>query len=310
MGPAVIVIDFDPKLHIAGAVVHLQTLALALVILVSILLTARLAVVERRRASLPGVPFPISELADLRLDDLLFLILGAVPGAVIGGRLGAVLANLDYFRAAPSAILDPGIGSLSLALGVVGGLLSAAYVGRLLGAPLGGWAHVVALPLLFALAAGKVALALGGSGQGLPSDASWAMAYPGPGPWGSLGPEVPSHPAQLYEAATTAAALVLVGLVVALGGFRQRTGAALLTALSLWATGRAIVADYWRDPAIVGTLRVEQLVAIAIALGSAVALVVLVLAPRRRSASPGRRGAAADLTPLPEWPDPETRPRF
>ncbi|MCI0344426.1 MAG: prolipoprotein diacylglyceryl transferase [Chloroflexi bacterium] len=308
MVPAVVVLDFDPYLRIGGAAIQLQTLALALVILGSILLAARIAIVERRRAALPGVPLGLSEMSDLRLDDLLFMLLGAVPGAVIGGRLGAVLVQADYYVAHPGAILDPGFGGLTLSLGVVGGLLSATYVGRLLDVPLRAWAHVAALPLLFGLAAAKVALALGGTGQGLPSDAELATAYIGAGPWGSLGPDVPAHPSQLYEALATSIALALVGATMALGALSRRDGSALLLALGLWAVGRIVVASTWRDAAVLGPLRAEQLVALAIALIAAAGLVAA-----RRGSTVGRRaavGAGPPDEPAPEWPDPETRPRF
>lgn len=308
MVAAVIVFEFDPYLRIGETAIQLQTLALALVILGTILVAARIAIVERRRAALPGAPFGLSEMSDLRLDDLLFMLLGAVPGAVIGGRLGAVLVQADYYVAHPGAIVDPGFGGLTLGLGVVGGLLSAAYVGRLLDVPLRAWAHVATLPLLFGLAAAKVALALGGTGQGLPSDAAWATAYAGPGPWGSLGPEVAAHPSQLYEALTTATALVLVGAAIALGAFSRRDGTALLVGVALWAIGRFVVASTWRDASVLGPLRAEQLVALGIAVVAAGWLVAA------RGASVARRRVAADVTtpdgPVPEWPDPETRPRF
>ena len=311
--PAAIALQFDPTMRIGTVAVRVETLGLALVILGTILLAARIAVVERRRAARAGPASALSGSADLRLDDLLFLLLGAVPGAVIGGRLGSVLAHADFYAAQPAAIIDPGVGGLSLGLAVGGGLVSALYVGRLLDAPLGSWAHVAVLPLLFGLAAGKVALAFGGTGQGLPSDVAWATAYTGSGAWGSLGPEVPSHPTQLYEALTTLAALVLVGAAISLGAFARRDGAALVFGLALWAAGRALVSQTWRDEPVMGSLGVEGLVSFGIVLGSVVVLVVLVAL--RRGA--GRRarlnvlgeidGLAADV---PEWPDPSTRPRF
>ena len=308
MVPAVIVLDFDPYLRIGGAAIQLQTLVLALAILVSIVILARLAIVERRRANRSEAASGLRDMVDLRLDDLLFMLLGAVPGAVIGGRLGSVLVQADYYAAHPGAILDPGFGGLTLGLGVIGGLLSAAYVGRLLDAPLRAWAHVATLALLFVLAAGKVALALGGTGQGLPSEASWATAYAGAGPWGSLGPEVPSYPAQLLEAATTTLALALIGAAMAMGAFSRRDGSALFAGLALWAIGRFVVASTWRDATVLGALRAEQIVALAIAGGAVLGLVAQrrgVAAGRPTLASSGGRDGTA-----PEWPDPETRPRF
>jgi prolipoprotein diacylglyceryltransferase len=311
--PAAIALQFEPTVRIGTVAMRLETLALALVILGAILLVARIAVIERRRAARGSPESASSASVDLRLDDLLFLLLGAVPGAVIGGRLGSVLAHADFYADQPAAIIDPGLGGLSLGLAVLGGLVSALYVGRLLGAPLRAWAHVAVLPLLFGLAAGKVALAFGGTGQGLPSDLAWATAYTGSGAWGSLGPEVPSHPAQLYEALTTIAALVVVGAAISLGTFARRDGAALLVGLALWAAGRALVAQTWRDVPVMGPLGVEGLVSFGIVIGSVVVLVVLVAL--RRGA--GHRTSLDELGEIegiaadsPEWPDPSTRPRF
>ena len=58
-------------------------------------------------------------------DDLAFIAVGAVPGAVVGGRLGYGLLHWDYYGSSPRALFDPAVGSLELGLGVVGGLLTA-----------------------------------------------------------------------------------------------------------------------------------------------------------------------------------------
>ncbi len=62
----------------------------------------------------------------------------------------------------------------------------------------------------------------------------------------------------------------------------------------------------WRDPVVAAGLNAGGLIAVGIAIGCAVALVILTVR---------RRGPATDdaddlpLDPL-GWPDPETRPRF
>ena len=184
---AVIAFDFDPLLRLAeGLVVRWQTLALAAAIAATLILAGLIA----RRAT-------------LRADDLLFIAVGTVPGAVIAGRLGYVLLHFDYYAANPGAILDPGLGAMELALGVVGGLLTGSYVASLLGAPVGRWWHAAVLPLLLVLGVGKLTMILGGAGQGTPSGAAWATAFLGPGPWGSLAPALPSDPSQAYEAIVT-----------------------------------------------------------------------------------------------------------
>ena len=266
---AVIAFDFDPFLHLGDGVVRWETLGIAAAIFVALILA--------------GIG---ARTMELRTDDLLFVVLGIVPGAVIGGRLGYVLLYPAFFAARPVAILDPGVGSLELGLAVVGGALTGGIVAALLGGSVGRWFHIAALPVLVAIGVGKLATVLGGRGQGVPSDAPWATAYVGPGPWGSLAPEVPSVPAQAFEGLATLGVLALVMGVLAVPGLRRPDGRAFLVAVGLWALIRAIVASTWRDAAVVGSLRMEQIIGLAILAGCIVGIVLLVL--RERPASQER----------------------
>ena len=283
---AAIAFDFDPLFRLGdGLSVRWATIALAVVILVC--LSAAGVVARRGR---------------MRTDDLLYCVVGAVPGAVIGGRIGYALLVPDAFRAGPLSLADPTVGGLELGLGVVGGVVTAAIVAAVLGAPVGRWAHMLAVVVLAAIAGGKLTMALGGSGQGAPADVTWATAYLGPGPWGSLAPALASHPAQLYEAAATVLVALGVLAATAAGGFRARDGSRLLIALAGWTIARAAVSVTWRDPAIIGPLPVGGLLAVAIAVGSLGALAALtVWLPRRRLEA---------VNAGPTWPDPEDRPRF
>ncbi|HYH92857.1 MAG TPA: prolipoprotein diacylglyceryl transferase family protein [Candidatus Saccharimonadales bacterium] len=286
---AVIAFDFDPLLRLGDdLVVRWQTVALAAVIAAVLLVAAWLA----RRDG-------------LRPDDLLYIVVGVVPGAVIGGRLGYAVVHLDAFSDAPLAILDPAQPGLELAAAVLGGLLSGAYVASLLGAPVARWAGLLAVPLLIALGAGKLTMMLGGSGQGLPDGGAWATAYLGPGPWGSLAPELPSHPSQAYEGLGTL--LLAVGLIVALaaGVAHRPDGRLLLAAIGGWAIVRAIASLSWRDPAVVGPFGVGGVLAIALAIGCLAGIVAMTV--RRPSSDAASGGSPVDT---PAWPDPEARPPF
>jgi phosphatidylglycerol:prolipoprotein diacylglycerol transferase len=307
---AVIELTFAPVLTIGDWTVRLATIALAAVVLASLVvavLIARRTPVDLR---LPANDFWVTEGEDpnhLRADDLLYIAVASLPGAVAGGRLGYLLLHLDYYRANPSSLLDASRGGLQLSLAVVGGTATAILIAALLGAPIRRWLHALTLPLLFAIAAGKATLALAGDGQGLPFDGSWATAYPGDGPWGSLAPALPSHPAQLYEALATAAVLVVLMVILAAGGFRRRDGRAFLVGLGLWAAARAAVAATWRDPAVLGPLNMDQVISIAIAMVSLGLVAAVPLVARRRRAGGGSgRSARAE----PDWPDPGQRPRF
>jgi phosphatidylglycerol:prolipoprotein diacylglycerol transferase len=267
---AVIAFDFDPYLRLGDGAVRWETLGIVAAIFLALVLA--------------GIG---ARTMDLRADDLLFVVLGIVPGAVIGGRLGYVLLHPGFFGARPETILDPAVGSLELGLAVVGGAVTGGIVAALIDGNVGRWLHVATLPMLLVLGAGKLATVLGGRGQGQPWDGDWATAYVGSGPWGSLGPEIPSHPSQAYEGIATLAVLSLAMGILAVPGLRRPDGRAFLAALGLWSIVRAVVAGTWRDPVVVGPLRAEQAIDLAIAIGCIAGIVFLILRER-----PGSQSAA------------------
>jgi prolipoprotein diacylglyceryltransferase len=296
VSPAVITLQFDPTLSVAGRLVRWETLALAVVIVVSLALAAWLA----RRVDRSVDP---SAGAPLRTDDLLYMVVGALPGAVIGGRILHGLDFAAYYVTVdtPAALLDPARGSLSLLGAVIGGTLTGAYVGWLIGAPLKRWLDVAIVPLLLAIGLGKLANLLGGAGQGAITDVPWAVAFTGGGPWRSLGADLPAHPSQVYEAAWTLAGILLV-LLFTLPALWLKMPAALrwrpvteeaaaralrynvtvedlpppgamapgfLFGLGLgwWALGRVVVGFTWRDERVLLGLNAEQLAALVVLLG-------------------------------------------
>ena len=267
-----------------GLSIRLETLAMAGAILAVLLLAAvgagragagAAAADDAARAALPK----------LRRDDLILIAFGAVPGAVLGGRLDYALIHLDYYRATDGAITDPAQGAFGLTLAVVFGTLTAMAVARLLAAPVSRWLGVAAVPVLLGLGLGKLAMALGGTGQGVYSSNSWATAYVHSGDWGSLNPSFPAIPSQLMEGGLVLAAAVFIFVLpfplrlrirrwrsLARPGFAPRhdwlylTGwRRLVTVLGLWAAARFWVAFTWRDAQVYGSLNVEQLILAGVA---------------------------------------------
>jgi phosphatidylglycerol---prolipoprotein diacylglyceryl transferase len=283
---AVIALDFDPVLRLGDVTIRWQTVALAATIFVALCIAAGFA----RRTG-------------MRSDDLLFIVVGVVPGAVIGGRIGAVLAHADFYGTHPGSVFDPGQGTLTLSLAVAGGTLSGAIVARLLGTPVRAWLHVAAMAVLFGIAFGKLAMVLSAAGQGIPSELSWATAYLGPGPWSTLAPEVPSHPSQVYEAIVALAAFGLIAAAFSFGVFREPTGRAFLVGIAVWALGRVIVGMVWRDADVLGPFGVEQLLTLAVGT-TFLALALVPAVPADRDLRQATRQA------VPDWPDPSTRPPF
>ena len=266
--PAVIAFNFTPFVRLGDLVVRWETLALALSIIIAIGLTAVIAGrVAAVNESFPEMGGRERGAWHLRRDDLLFILLGVVPGAVVGGRIGYVVIHWDYYSANPGFIVDPGQGSLELGFALLGGTAVGVLVAYVLGAPIGRWLHVATVPVLLGLALGKLAMVLGGSGQGIASDVAWATAYLGQGPWGSLAAETPSHPTQIYEALITLAVLILIGALLLVGRFRDQDGRVYFAAISLWALGRTEAGFLWRDNVVFGPFRAAQFIALLIAVG-------------------------------------------
>lgn len=280
----VIDLAFDPIVRLGDLEIRAQTVALAGTFLIGLLLLAWFG----RRTPQPGpyVPPP-----PLRLDEIPFLVLGIVPGAVIGGRLDQILVHLDYYAAHPLAVFDPAQGSLGLGLAVPGALLGGAAIARLVNAPVDRWMHAAAVPSLFVLGAGKLAGLLAAEGQGLPSDLPWATAYHGPGPWASLAPDIASHPAGAYEAIGTLVAMTILMLALRIGAFSRLDGAALLAGICLWLLARAGAAFAWRDAAVAGPLRAEHLVLAVVLVACVVVLVRIGRSGRSREVVHSRTSA-------------------
>lgn len=267
LAPAVIEVAFDPLVRVGEMTLRWQTIGVTAAALLALAVTA-IAMSDE-----PPQRGGAAERRSLRLEDLGYMVLASVPGAVIGGRMVHGIVFWAAYEDDPVRLLDPSLGSLSLLGAVLGGALTAAYLARLLNAPIGRWADVAAVPLLLALALGKVAQFLGGSGQGAPFAGPWAVAFVGEGPWVSANPQLPSHPAQLYEAGWLLIGVVLL-VSVAAGTRAERQaqpGWLFLAALIVFLLGRLLVGFVWRDERLVGLLNVEQALAL-------VTLVVVVVA--------------------------------
>ena len=257
-------LSFDPTIHVADLVIRWQTVGVTVALLIGLTVAAVYGA---------GILRTARDGNALRLDDMVYIILGVVPGAVVGGRIVHALVFWEAYAADPVRLIDVSAGALSLTGAVIGGTLSGYYIARLIGAPVGRWADAAVVSLLVVLGLGKFAQLLGGSGQGAPSDAAWAVAFGGPGPWVSPLPGVPAHPSQVYEGLWLLAALPVA--VLWLGSRRALwakrhgdqavavdRGGGLFLAFLLWfMLGRVVVGFSWRDDPVVGPLNVEQVVA-------------------------------------------------
>ena len=322
-------LDFDPTIAPFGLTVRLETLALAGVIFLMLVLAGLGAgrMQPRRDAGAHAVK---RDKARLRRDDLILIAVGAVPGAVVGARIDYALIHWDYFKIDPNRLLDPGQGGLALTLAVVLGTITGLSVALLLGASTGRWLHVASGPLLYGLGLGKLAMVLGGDGQGRFSDATYATVYVRPGPWQSANPGTPALPSQALEGILVLIAALLILVVPVVLRFRLRrwrwivrpgfaarrdwwilTGyRRFLSALCLWSAARFGAAFTWRDPDVAGPLGVEQIMLLAL---FGFSLVIFVIGGlwewRRRRASARIAARVASAPRAPDLPEPRTGTR-
>ena len=138
----------------------------------------------------------------LTMDDLLTLMICAIIGVVVGGRLGYVLFYGDgYYFAHPLEIFAFNQGGMSFHGGLVGLLAGGAVAARLTRVPYLTLADLGAIAAPLGLFFGRCANFVNGELWGAPTDGPWGVVF------GGAAGMMPRHPSQLYEA-------VLEGLVI------------------------------------------------------------------------------------------------
>jgi phosphatidylglycerol:prolipoprotein diacylglycerol transferase len=181
-----------------------------------------------------GRPRPTPE----SIDD--FLVYAAL-GTVIGGRLGNVLFyDPGYYLAHPIEIFEVWRGGMAYHGGMIGVFVGVLLFARRYKVP---WLTVLDLACLVApigIFLGRIANFIKPELWGRPTDAPWAMVFPG-----SDG--LPRHPSQLYEAALEGAANFVALWLIARGGGLQRRGLTTGAFGVIYGLAR-IFCEFFRDP--------------------------------------------------------------
>ena len=153
-------------------------------------------VLGRWRASRPGSGWRPAD-----VDDLLTCVM---LGIILGGRLGYVLFyDLPVYIHDPMEILRIWNGGMSFHGGLLGVLGAFWYFARSRKKSFLEVSDFVAPLVPQGLFFGRLGNFINGELWGKVSDASWAMVFPGGGPY-------PRHPSQLYEALLEGMALFIV----------------------------------------------------------------------------------------------------
>jgi phosphatidylglycerol:prolipoprotein diacylglycerol transferase len=178
------------------------------------------------------------ELSD---DDQLTILLGAVIGVVVGGRLGYVLVyGNGYFLQHPASVFAIWDGGMSFHGGLVGILVAAVVVSRMLRMPFLTLCDLGSVGAPIGFFFGRIANFINGELWGRASDVPWAMVFPNAG-------SEPRHPSQLYEAGLEG--LVLLAIMMWLATRRPNPPRGLLLGwlLTLYGVFR-IAIEFFRQP--------------------------------------------------------------
>ncbi|MCE5203649.1 MAG: prolipoprotein diacylglyceryl transferase [Coriobacteriales bacterium] len=175
----------------------------------------------------------------LTRDQEIDLVLAAVIGVIVGGRLGYVLfyGGSEYLRH-PLNIFATWNGGMSFHGGLVGILLAGWIMARRFGVPFLRLADMGAVGAPIGFLLGRLTNFVNGELWGRVTTLPWGVVFPGAGP-------LPRHPSQLYEAFLEG--LVLFVILLTLSRKKRADGFMLGTLLLLYGVFR-IAVEFAREP--------------------------------------------------------------
>jgi len=189
---------------------------------------------------------PIAGLTKKALDDM---VMWAVGGIVLGGRLGYVLFyKPDYYLANPGQVLRLWEGGMSFHGGMIGFILAFYLFCRKYRVDFAGVIDVLACVAPIGLFFGRIANFINGELYGRVTAMPWGIVFP-------RGGDLPRHPSQLYEAGMEGVALFIL-MMFLLKCTQARRKPLLLGGmfLTFYACSR-IAAECFREPdEFLGTL--------------------------------------------------------
>lgn len=178
---------------------------------------------------------------NLSEDDLLNIILAAVVGVVVGGRLGYVMFyGGGYYWENPARIPALWDGGMSFHGGLVGIMAAGAVVGAFMRVPWLTLCDLGAVGAPIGLFFGRLANFVNQELWGRVTDVPWAVVFPAAG-------ASPRHPSQLYEALLEGVVIFIVMMVLGARRDPLPRGVLLGVLLMLYGTFR-IAVELLREP--------------------------------------------------------------
>lgn len=178
---------------------------------------------------------------NLSEDDLLNIILAAVVGVVVGGRLGYVLFYGDgYYWRNPARIPALWDGGMSFHGGLAGILIAGALVARFMRIPWLTLCDLGAVGAPIGIFFGRLANFVNQELWGRVTTVPWGVVFPAAG-------TSPRHPSQLYEALLEGLVIFVVMVILGVRKDPMPRGVLLGVMLSLYGVFRMSV-ELLREP--------------------------------------------------------------
>ncbi|MEG1197265.1 MAG: prolipoprotein diacylglyceryl transferase [Raoultibacter sp.] len=142
---------------------------------------------------------------EVDFDALLTVMLCAIVGVIVGGRLGYVLFYGDgQYLANPLEIFMTAKGGMSFHGGLIGALVAGIVAAKIIHMPYFTLADLGCIGAPIGLFFGRCANFVNGELWGAPTDAPWGVVF------GGAAGAMPRHPSQLYEALLEGVIIFLV----------------------------------------------------------------------------------------------------
>ncbi|WIV11251.1 prolipoprotein diacylglyceryl transferase [Proteiniborus sp. MB09-C3] len=204
----------------------------------------------------------------IKEEDILDLLLVAVPAAIIGARIYYVVFNWDYYKGDFMRIINTREGGLAIHGALIASIIVGIVFCKVKKIKFWKLADLTGPSIILGQAIGRWGNYANGEAHGGPTDL----------PWGIIVGGQKVHPTFLYES------LWDFGVFLFLLWYRKRKkadGEVFLLYLALYSVGRFFIEGLRTDSLMYGTIRVAQLISVITIVISIVIIVIL----RKRSLS-------------------------
>lgn len=183
-------------------------------------------------------------------DELINLLLFAIPIAIIGARLYYVIFEWQYYQWDIMKIINIREGGLAIHGGIIGGVLTAIVFCKVRGISFWKLADITAPSIILGQAIGRWGNFVNQEAHGGPTDLPWAISVDG----------VNVHPTFLYESLWNI--LVFAFLLWYRKNKKKIDGEVFLLYLALYSVGRFFIEGLRTDSLMYGPIRVAQLISV------------------------------------------------